>query len=135
MSTEYPVILYVDDNFESRMVMKILLSKDLKLPTYYIWDETMNDPTEYERLDPLPDIVFLDIFMEPYDGFTLLAKIRQLPAYRHVPIVALTASVMNDEITKLQKAEFDGVIAKPVNQLTFPMILDKLMQGDQYWDI
>ena len=91
-----------------------------------------------DRLDGLackPDIIFLDIHMEPIDGFAMLSVIRHHADFNAVPVVALTASVMNEEIRRLRDAGFDGVIAKPINYDTFPNALQRLLNGQQVWNV
>ena len=62
------------------------------------------------------DWLFLDIRMQPMDGFTLLEQIRQLPQYRSTPIIACTAHTSQQEYRKLLKAGFNKVIYKPVER-------------------
>jgi DNA-binding NarL/FixJ family response regulator len=51
-----------------------------------------------------------------------------------VAVVALTASVMYEEVRRLRDAGFDGVIAKPINFDTFPAALDRILSGGQVWN-
>src|SRR5690606_42092694 len=48
--------------------------------------------------------------------FRSLRMIREDSAFDSIPVVALTASVMNEEINELQTVGFVGVIAKPVDR-------------------
>jgi CheY-like chemotaxis protein len=57
------------------------------------------------------------------------------PAYAKIPVVALTASVMNEEVTLLRTKGFDGALAKPVDQRNFADILRRLLNGEQVWRI
>src|SRR5690606_7323386 len=97
------------------------------------------DSTDFEnRLNSQgarPDVVFLDIHIEPIDGFALLKLIRQSDAYRSTRVIALTASVMNEEVKMLRDAGFDGVIAKPLDYDTFPAVLHRILAGEQIWHI
>jgi two-component system cell cycle response regulator DivK len=64
-----------------------------------------------------------------------LQLIRHQADFNAVPVVALTASVMNEEIRHLRDAGFDGVIAKPINYDTFAGALQRLLSGQQVWNI
>ena len=86
-------------------------------------------------LDPKPDIVFLDIHVPPLDGFAMLAKLKTLDAYQNIPIIALTASVMNEEIEQLATAGFSGCISKPVDGERFPEVLEQILNGERIWHI
>jgi CheY-like chemotaxis protein len=72
--------------------------------------------------------------MEPIDGFEMLRLIHQEERYQKIPVVALTASVMNEEVRKLRESGFDGVIAKPLNYETFPRTLQRILNGEEVWN-
>ncbi len=55
---------------------------------------------------PKPDVILLDIHVKPYSGFEMLEMLRKMNGFVDVPVVALTASVMNEEV---QKAEASWV--------------------------
>jgi CheY-like chemotaxis protein len=82
-----------------------------------------------------PFLIFLDIHMQPHDGFTLLDMLRSHEHYRDTRIVALTASVMNEEVERLKKAGFDGVLAKPIEQRTFSEFLKRILNGERVWSV
>jgi CheY-like chemotaxis protein len=129
------IILYVDDNLESRMIMDILLGDDLKLPHYMILGEEADLIEAFQRLPRKPNIIFLDIHMSPVDGFAMLAIIRKDPDYQHIPILAMTASVTNEEVQIMKRAGFSGLIAKPIHQTSFRETLRQIMEGEEVWQI
>jgi two-component system cell cycle response regulator DivK len=109
-------ILYVEDNPDNRLLVKrILLSEDYSLLE-------ANDAAD--ALNVLktthPDLILMDINMPDMDGYTLTAKIKSLPGFERVPIVALTANVMRGDKEKTLEAGCDGYIQKPldIDQLT-----------------
>lgn len=57
------------------------------------------------------DLIFMDIRMPVMDGYEASHLIK---AFSDVPIVALTASVMQDEMEKLEEKDFDACLRKPV---------------------
>ncbi len=73
--------------------------------------------------------------MEPYNGFEMLAMLRQSQRFSDTPIVALTASVMNEEVQQLQTSGFDGCLAKPIDMDTFPDTLYRILNGEHIWRI
>jgi two-component system cell cycle response regulator DivK len=73
--------------------------------------------------------------MKPYDGFELLSMLREDPELNNSKVVALTASVMSEEISQLKRRGFDGAIAKPLNIEAFPNLIEKIMQGESVWYI
>src|SRR5689334_22809721 len=99
--SQQPAVLYVEDDAMSRTVMEIVLLHQMGLTDVAIFENSANFDTRLAALTFQPDIVFLDIHMEPLDGFEMLKVLRALPQFATRPIIALTASVMNEEIVKL----------------------------------
>lgn len=59
-----------------------------------------------------PDAVLTDIMMPEMDGTELLSRIRE--RYGSLPVIAVTARALHEEIDELRQKGFDGVITKPV---------------------
>ena len=104
-------ILYVEDNPDNRtLVRRILLSED------YAMLEAVNAFDALNILkDNRPDLILMDINMPDMDGYTLTAKIRALPGFERIPILALTANVMRGDKEKTLEAGCDGYIQKPLD--------------------
>jgi signal transduction histidine kinase/DNA-binding response OmpR family regulator len=63
------------------------------------------------------DLVLMDIHMPVMNGIDATRRIRELPAPANsVPIVAMTANVLPDQIVEFRKAGMAGHVAKPVFQ-------------------
>jgi CheY-like chemotaxis protein len=73
--------------------------------------------------------------MEPIDGFAMLKSIRNNRVCQSTKVIALTASVMNEEVKMLKEAGFDGVLAKPLDYDVFPNVLRRILDGEQVWHI
>jgi len=61
-----------------------------------------------------PDVVVLDIGMQPVDGMKCLAMIRATPGYRDTPAVALTGFARDVERQRFLAAGFQAIVVKPV---------------------
>ena len=129
-----PAVLYVEDDAMSRMVMEIVLHQ-MNLAHVAIFENSANFAERLTQLSFQPDLVFLDIHMEPLSGFEMLKILRAIPQYEKCPIVALTASVMNEEVVRLREAGFNGVIPKPIDIDAFPELVEKLVAGQEIWRV
>ena len=133
--TEQPVILYVEDEVRSRRVMQMLLVNSMKLQHVTIFEDSSDFMERVEALDPKPTVIFLDIHVPPYSGFEMLEMLRQSPNFKDTIVIALTASVMNEEVQQLKTAGFNGCLGKPVDSDQFPEILAGIMAGKEIWSI
>lgn len=130
-----PVIVYFEDDALSRDVMRACLTRGLGYHNVTIFEDSTDFENRLAGLSSKPDVIFLDIHMEPIDGFTMLRLIRQSETLLTTPVIALTASVMNEEVKMLKEAGFDGVIAKPLDYDTFPAVLHRILNGEQVWHV
>jgi PAS domain S-box-containing protein len=59
-----------------------------------------------------PDLILMDIEMPKIDGIKACKVIKKIMP--NVPIIALTANVMSDDIEKYLDAGFNGIVGKPI---------------------
>jgi two-component system cell cycle response regulator DivK len=62
-----------------------------------------------------PDLILMDIQLPGMNGIEALKVLRADPATSAIPVVAVTASVMQQDRTLITEAGFDGYIGKPIN--------------------
>ena len=129
------VFLYVEDDPNSRKVMNLLMTKFLKVKALFLFEDSTDFENRLRDLDPIPEIILLDIQVYPLDGFDMLKIIRQTPKLQQSKVIALTASVMNEEVERLRTAGFDGTISKPLSMSNFPTLIHRIANGESVWYI
>jgi two-component system, OmpR family, response regulator len=63
----------------------------------------------------IPDIILLDILMEPMDGWETLLHIRENPATRHIPVIMFSAKKISPFEAETHHPYIDDYITKPVS--------------------
>jgi two-component system, NarL family, sensor histidine kinase EvgS len=110
-------ILVVDDIEENRKLVVAAL-KDFNIRL--IMAENGQD-----SLDKLKnvnvDLILMDLRMPIMDGYEAVSIIKDSDKLKHIPVIALTASVMGKDLEKVSQYGFDGYLRKPV-------ILDDLIK-------
>jgi len=135
MDSQHPVLVYVEDDENSIIVMKMVVERVMGLPNLHVLQSRADFVEQVKELGVVPDVFLLDIHMKPYGGIELLSMLRNDPQFDKSRVIALTASVTNEEIALLKRGGFDGAIAKPLNIEAFPDLISKIMNGEQVWYI
>lgn len=65
------------------------------------------------RRAPLPDLVLLDVWLTDVNGFDVLAKMRQHPVLKKLPVIMLTAEATRAAVLRGILGGADGYITKP----------------------
>jgi two-component system cell cycle response regulator DivK len=83
---------------------------------------------------PKVDLFLVDIYMPGETGYGLIKRIRAHPDVKDSKVVALTASVMYDDIRRVKEADFDSFIGKPVRPGRFGDQVRQIMAGEALWE-
>jgi signal transduction histidine kinase/DNA-binding NarL/FixJ family response regulator len=62
-----------------------------------------------------PDLILMDVVMPVMDGLEATRRLRRLPPLQHVPIIALSASVMDDDAKQCLAVGMNTFLPKPVD--------------------
>lgn len=110
-----PQILYIEDDANNRMLVRRILSfENIEV----LEADNARDGIRM-AVDNPPDLILMDISMPEMDGLTATEQIRSQSTIAHIPIVALTANVMEGDRERALEAGCDGYIGKPIDVDTF----------------
>lgn len=78
-----------------------------------------------------PQAVLLDIKMPVLDGWKTLERIREIPAYKDLPVIAFTASSKTDRAEDFLERGFSGFLSKPVQTIDLVKELCRFLDYDE----
>ncbi len=104
------LILIVEDNEKNRRMLRDIL----QVNSY----ETLECETAEEGIQiaqqSRPALVLMDIQLPGMNGIEARRQLRDNPATRHIPVVAVTASAMLHDQVKIEQTGFDAFHYKPI---------------------
>lgn len=83
---------------------------------------------------PKVDLFLVDIYMPGETGYDIIRRIRSHARLAQSKVVALTASVMYDDIRRVREAGFDSFIGKPVRPARFAKQVRQILAGEILWE-
>ena len=137
-SQQTMTILYAEDEEADRILTARALKKSrfvsdvrfvengVQLLDYLHHRGKFCNPSE----SPRPDLILLDLNMPEMSGHEALEKIRQDPGLADIPIVVLTSSLDENDITRIDELAVDGYCPKPVGLDGLATVMELL---GRYW--
>lgn len=118
-------ILVVEDNERNLKLVRDVL----RYAGYDIIEaRTGEHGVELARACP-PDLVLMDLQLPGIDGQQAMRQLRDDERTSHIPVVAITASVMNDDRARVLRAGFDGYLEKPISVRDLPGQVQAFLSG------
>lgn len=116
-------ILYVEDNFENRILVMRILNAEGYTVTF-----AENATQALAAIDEQDfNLILMDINLPDIDGYTLTNQLRTNPRVKKTPIIALTANVMKGDRERSLEAGCDGYIQKPLDVDALPAQISKFL--------
>ena len=117
-------ILVADDNQFNHMLVRTILEKN-----GYVVSTADNGRSALQWLEdnPRPDAVLMDLHMPEMDGYEAARRIRTMKRFADLPIVALSAEVIQDSSRPELLDQFDDYVVKPFSAERLLRILGKLL--------
>ncbi|HNN04689.1 MAG TPA: PAS domain S-box protein, partial [Leptospiraceae bacterium] len=105
-------ILLVEDNAINQIVAnEILTAEGLQVKIANNGEEALQMIAGPEKFD----LILMDLQMPVMGGYEAAQKIRKIPGFRKLPIIAMTADVMTGIREKVLESGMNDYITKPVN--------------------
>jgi len=108
-------VLLVEDNEKNLKLLRDLLEVKGYLVVAAMSAE---EGLPLAQADP-PNLIVMDIGLPGMDGIAALQVLRADARTRSIPVIAVTASVMQPERETIMKAGFDGYMSKPIDVMGF----------------
>lgn len=120
------LILIVEDNEKNMKLVRDVL----RVKGYDILEAgTAEDGVRIARAR-LPDLVLMDIQLPGMSGIDAIKLLRADPVTTRLRVVAITASVMQQDRQQIMSAGFDGFIEKPINLRSFLATVQQIIQAE-----
>jgi two-component system cell cycle response regulator DivK len=117
-------ILYVEDNSDNRKLVRRVLEVE-----GYAVVEAKDGAQALAQLESgAIDLALMDINMPDMDGYALTAKIKAMPQFSELPILAVTANVMRGDRERSLQAGCDGYIQKPIDIDTLSEQIERFLR-------
>jgi len=106
-------LLYIDDNVTNIRMMQCAF--EISGFKYDYISSTKPEQGLIIANETIPDLILLDIKMPIMDGFEVLRLLRGNPKTKHIPVIAVSANAMPEDIEKGYAVGFDVYITKPID--------------------
>lgn len=118
-------ILYIEDNIANQKLVQRVLERY----GYNVF--IANDGFEGIAMARRegPELILMDINLPTMDGKQITTRLRSIPRFEKVPIVALTANTSPDSRAQALAAGCNGFLTKPIDVSTFPNQVKSFLDG------
>lgn len=104
-------LLVVDDKLPNRLVLQNMLEP---LGFEIVMAENGQQAVTV-ACEVQPDLILTDLVMPVKSGFEAVQEIRRIPALQNIPVIAVSASVLDMDQRKIQQAQFEAFLPKPID--------------------
>ena len=118
-----PIILISDDQSYNILLVKLICRAILP---HAIMVEALNGIESVRIFKEMsPDIIFMDVNMPEMDGCAATMEIRKLEQNSHIPIIGVSAGLLNAEKDRCLSSGMDDYICKPILKDTLESVFRK----------
>lgn len=115
-------ILYIDDDPANLNTVSRVLDRAGYIVLTAKTGQDGLDMAERER----PDLILLDILLPDMSGFDVCEQIRSKPRLKKIPVLGISASVIDANRRRNLSSDFDAFLAKPISRVELLTALERL---------
>lgn len=133
MNPEFPPILLVEDSLvDVDLTLRAFARRKLANPVLVARDgeEALEWIPRWLSGEQKPAVILLDLNMPRVDGLTVLRELKARPDLRRIPVVILTTSREDRDLTAAYDLGANSYIVKPVD---FSNFMEVAQQIELYW--
>jgi CheY-like chemotaxis protein len=117
-------ILIVEDNIQNMKVMVMALR-----PHGHTLVQAMDGEQAISTaIREKPDLIIMDMRLPKMDGIEVTKKLRSMPEFNTIPIIAVTAYAMKGDRERFIDAGCDGYLSKPIDTRQLPQVIEEMLQ-------
>ncbi len=120
-------ILIVEDNPQSMRLIEMVL----RAKGYTLLEATDGREALEVAVRDEPSLIIMDIQLPEMNGLEVIRRLRRMPAFNHVPVIAITAYAMKGDKEKFIESGFDAYLSKPINTRELPREVAEKLAGQQ----
>jgi PAS domain S-box-containing protein len=128
---EHHTIIYIEDNPANLKLVSQLFAHRSALSLYTAHTAEIGLRL---TLTHKPDIILLDINLPGISGYDVLAQLKQMPEMADIPVVAISANAMPEDIQKGLESGFIDYLTKPLDVPRFFQVIDSLLAQTKHND-
>lgn len=134
MSNLRPILLADDNPMDVDLTLRAFRRNKLTNPIEVARDggEVLAWIGRWERGEPRPVVVLLDINMPKIDGLEVVARLKAHPEFRSIPVVMLTTSAASNDVRRAYLNGANSYIVKPVDFDKFAAVAAQI---ELYWAV
>ncbi len=121
------VILIIEDNERNLKLVRDVL----QVKGYETLEAVTGEDGVKLAVEKKPDLVLMDIQLPGINGIEALGQLRANPVTEKIPVIAVTASVMQQDRKMITAAGFDAYVGKPINLKEFLDAVRHTLEGKQ----
>ena len=130
----FQILLVEDSPSDTELTIEALQAGDIPCNLSHVEDgveamEFLKRENSYAEA-PRPDLILLDLNLPRKDGREVLAELKLDPDLRTIPVVVLTTSKDDKDISQAYQLQANCYIAKPVD---FEQFVSALRAIEHFW--